>query len=136
VHCRCICIGVGIGASVLTNNIAALAAFANGLSPTRRVAQLEAERRHTLEMELTQERLSAKRQFTGSIGGLRSRPRLGRDAGQCQAMQHPVSASRGARRRLTAPRGLHFTIAIVQFVGWLRRLANAPRIGVVAAAQD
>jgi heavy metal translocating P-type ATPase len=47
-------LGFGIGASVLTNNIAALAAFANGLLPMRRVAQLEAERRHTLEMELRQ----------------------------------------------------------------------------------
>jgi heavy metal translocating P-type ATPase len=47
-------LGFGIGASVLTNNIAALAALANGLLPMRRVAQLEAERRHTLEMELRQ----------------------------------------------------------------------------------
>jgi hypothetical protein len=31
-----------------------LAALANGLLPMRRVAQLEAERRHTLEMELRQ----------------------------------------------------------------------------------
>jgi heavy metal translocating P-type ATPase len=47
-------LGFGIGASVVTNNIAALAALANGLLPMRRVAQLEAERRHILEMELTQ----------------------------------------------------------------------------------
>jgi Cu2+-exporting ATPase len=47
-------LGFGIGASVLTNNIAALAALANGLLPMRRVAELEAERRHTLEMELRQ----------------------------------------------------------------------------------
>ena len=46
--------GFGIGASVVTNNIAALAALANGLLPMRRVAQLEAERRHMLEMELRQ----------------------------------------------------------------------------------
>jgi heavy metal translocating P-type ATPase len=45
-------LGFGIGASVVTNNIAALAALANGLLPMRRVAQLEAERRHMLEMEL------------------------------------------------------------------------------------
>jgi hypothetical protein len=38
----------------VTNNIAALAALANGLLPMRRVAQLEAERRHFLEMELRQ----------------------------------------------------------------------------------
>jgi heavy metal translocating P-type ATPase len=47
-------LGFGIGASVVTNNIAALAALANGLLPMRRVAQLEAERRHLLEMELRQ----------------------------------------------------------------------------------
>jgi Cu2+-exporting ATPase len=47
-------LGFGIGASVVTNNIAALAALANGLLPMRRVAQLEAERRHILEMELRQ----------------------------------------------------------------------------------
>jgi Cu2+-exporting ATPase len=47
-------LGFGIGASVVTNNIAALAALANGLLPMRRVAQLEAERRHVLEMELRQ----------------------------------------------------------------------------------
>jgi hypothetical protein len=36
----------------VTNNIAALAALANGLLPMRKVAQLEAERRHLLEMQL------------------------------------------------------------------------------------
>ena len=38
--------------SVLTNNVLALAALANGRLPMRRVAELEAERRHLLEMEL------------------------------------------------------------------------------------
>jgi cation transport ATPase len=47
-------LGFGIGASVVTNNIAALAALANGLLPMRRVAELEAERRHILEIELRQ----------------------------------------------------------------------------------
>jgi Cu2+-exporting ATPase len=47
-------LGFGIGASVVTNNIAALAALANGLLPMRKVAQLEAERRHILEIELRQ----------------------------------------------------------------------------------
>ena len=47
-------LGFGIGASVITNNVAALAALANGLLPMRRVAELEAERRHLLEMELKQ----------------------------------------------------------------------------------
>ncbi|MFZ4703770.1 MAG: heavy metal translocating P-type ATPase, partial [Candidatus Methylumidiphilus sp.] len=44
--------GFGIGVSVLTNNVAALGALANGVWPMRKVAQLEAERRHRLEMEL------------------------------------------------------------------------------------
>src|SRR6516162_2533494 len=47
-------LGFGIGVSVITNNVAALAALANGLLPMRRVAELEAERRHLLEMELRQ----------------------------------------------------------------------------------
>src|ERR1700731_1761817 len=47
-------LGFGIGMSVLTNNVASLAALAHGLLPMRKVAQLEAERRHLLEMELGQ----------------------------------------------------------------------------------
>src|SRR5205823_3609383 len=47
-------LGLGVGASVVTNNIAALGALANGLLPMRKVAQLEAERRHLLEMQLRQ----------------------------------------------------------------------------------
>jgi magnesium-transporting ATPase (P-type) len=47
-------LGFGIGMSVVTNNVASLAALANGLLPMRRVAQLEAERRHMLEIELGQ----------------------------------------------------------------------------------
>lgn len=47
-------LGFGIGASVITNNVAALGALANGVWPMRKVAQLEAERRHRLEMELKQ----------------------------------------------------------------------------------
>jgi len=47
-------LGFGIGASVLTNNVAALAALANGVWPMRKVAHLEAERRHRLELELKQ----------------------------------------------------------------------------------
>jgi Cu2+-exporting ATPase len=44
--------GFGIGASVVTNNVAALGALANGLLPMRKVARLEAERRHRFEMQL------------------------------------------------------------------------------------
>src|SRR5207302_5091662 len=47
-------LGFGIGASVVTNNVAALGALANGLWPMRKVAQLEAERRHLFEMQLRQ----------------------------------------------------------------------------------
>ena len=42
--------GFGIMASVVTNNVAALAALGNGVLPLRKVAQVEAERRHKLEM--------------------------------------------------------------------------------------
>jgi Cu2+-exporting ATPase len=45
-------LGFGIGMSVLTNNVAALAALANGVRPMRKVAALEAERRMMLEMQL------------------------------------------------------------------------------------
>ncbi len=45
-------LGFGIAASVFTNNVAALAALANGLLPMRKVAALEAERRHLLELQL------------------------------------------------------------------------------------
>jgi Cu2+-exporting ATPase len=44
--------GFGIAASVATNNVAALGALANGVWPMRKVAHLEAERRHRLELEL------------------------------------------------------------------------------------
>ncbi len=43
-------LGFGIMASVVTNNVAALAALGNGLMPLRAVAQIEAERRHKQEM--------------------------------------------------------------------------------------
>ena len=42
--------GFGIMASVVTNNVAALAALANGVLPLRKVAQIEAETRHRLEI--------------------------------------------------------------------------------------
>ena len=45
-------LGFGIGASVVTNNVAGLLALANGLLPMRKVAQIEAERRHIREIEL------------------------------------------------------------------------------------
>jgi heavy metal translocating P-type ATPase len=44
--------GFGIAISVLTNNVAALAALANGIRPMRKVAAYEAERRHILELQL------------------------------------------------------------------------------------
>jgi len=45
-------LGFGVAMSVLTNNIAALAALANGVRPMRKVAALEAERRHLMELQL------------------------------------------------------------------------------------
>ena len=47
--------GFGIGTSVVTNNVSALVALANGLWPMRRVAQIEMERRKKMELELRQE---------------------------------------------------------------------------------
>jgi P-type E1-E2 ATPase len=44
--------GFGVAASVFTNNVAAIGALANGVWPMRKVALLEAERRHQLEAEL------------------------------------------------------------------------------------
>ncbi len=45
-------LGFGVGMSVLTNNVAALGALANGVRPMRKVAALEAERRHLMELQL------------------------------------------------------------------------------------
>ena len=43
-------LGFGIMASVVTNNVAALAALGNGMLPLRKIAQIEAEKRHQLEL--------------------------------------------------------------------------------------
>jgi P-type E1-E2 ATPase len=43
-------LGFGIMASVVTNNVAALAALGNGMLPLRQIAQIEAERRHKREL--------------------------------------------------------------------------------------
>ena len=43
-------LGFGIMASVITNNVAALAALANGMLPLRKIAQIEAEKRHEQEL--------------------------------------------------------------------------------------
>jgi heavy metal translocating P-type ATPase len=43
-------LGFGIMASVITNNVAAMAALGNGLLPLRQIAQVEAERRHKREL--------------------------------------------------------------------------------------
>ena len=91
-------LGFGIGASVLTNNIAALAALANGLLPMRRVAQLEAERRHTLEMELRQSGFLREGSSLMRSAGLD----LGHAPRTPGKRNRPASASRGACRRLTA----------------------------------
>jgi heavy metal translocating P-type ATPase len=59
-------LGFGIGMSVLTNNVAALAALANGVRPMREVAALEAERRHLLEMQLRQSGLVHQHSISSS----------------------------------------------------------------------
>jgi Cu2+-exporting ATPase len=50
----CICgvftLGFGIMTSVITNNVAALAALANGMLPLRKIAEIEAEKRHEQEL--------------------------------------------------------------------------------------
>ena len=43
-------LGFGIMASVITNNVAALAALGNGMLPLRKIAEIEAEKRHELEL--------------------------------------------------------------------------------------
>jgi heavy metal translocating P-type ATPase len=43
-------LGFGIMASVITNNVAALAALANGMLPLRKIAEIEAEKRHEQEL--------------------------------------------------------------------------------------
>ena len=42
--------GFGIMTSVVTNNVAALGALANGMLPLRKIAQIEAEKQHEQEM--------------------------------------------------------------------------------------
>jgi P-type E1-E2 ATPase len=79
-------LGFGIGASVVTNNIAALAALANGLLPMRRVAELEAERRHILEIELRQSGLLREVGTRGSAD-------LGTDLTRAEALAAPGNAN-------------------------------------------
>ena len=43
-------LGFGIMTSVITNNVAAMAALANGMLPLRKIAQIEAEKRHNQEL--------------------------------------------------------------------------------------
>src|SRR4029077_10484083 len=43
-------LGFGIMASVITNNVAALAALANGMLPLRKIAEIEAQKRHEQEL--------------------------------------------------------------------------------------
>ena len=42
--------GFGIMTSVITNNVAAMAALANGMLPLRKIAEIEAEKRHEQEL--------------------------------------------------------------------------------------
>jgi Cu2+-exporting ATPase len=43
-------LGFGIMTSVITNNVAALAALANGMLPLRKIAEIEAQKRHEQEL--------------------------------------------------------------------------------------
>ncbi|MCL2428829.1 MAG: hypothetical protein FWD12_06320, partial [Alphaproteobacteria bacterium] len=52
----------------LTNNVSALAALANGIRPLRKVAMLEAERRHMLDMQLEGSGVTG---LAGSVPALR-----------------------------------------------------------------
>src|SRR5262245_35088291 len=67
--------GFGIMASVVTNNVAALAALGNGLLPLRKVAQIEAERRHRLEMSQMFEAQPSALEDLGAPGDRPRRPR-------------------------------------------------------------
>jgi Cu2+-exporting ATPase len=89
-------LGFGIGASVVTNNIAALGALANGLLPMRRVAQLEAERRHIIEMELRQNGLLRE-------GGSQTRPAdFGAESASGTALAASVDDARHPHRSALA----------------------------------
>jgi Cu2+-exporting ATPase len=57
--------GFGLMASVVTVNVAALAALANGVLPLRKVAMLEAERQHRLEISRA---IAAERSFSEPPG--------------------------------------------------------------------
>jgi Cu2+-exporting ATPase len=46
-------LGLGIVASVVTNNLLALAALANGMLPLRKIAEIEARKRHEQELRQT-----------------------------------------------------------------------------------
>src|SRR5260370_41975179 len=76
-------LGFGIGMSVVTNNIAALAALGNGLLPMRKVAQLEAERRHLLERGL---------RHSGFLIGVRARTP---EAAGRRTPRHPLRQPQG-----------------------------------------
>jgi Cu2+-exporting ATPase len=67
--------GFGIMASVVTNNVAALAALGNGIMPLRKVAQIEAERRHRLEMSQMFEAQTSAIEDLGASGDRARRPR-------------------------------------------------------------
>jgi hypothetical protein len=100
-------LGFGIGASVVTNNIAALAALANGLLPMRRVAQLEAERRHVLEMELRQSGLLHE---DGSPCGQRSSTPPSRGPRHRRHRTPPSPSIRIARRSPPIDRAMDFAL--------------------------
>ncbi len=92
--------GFGIMASVVTNNVAALAALANGVLPLRKVAQLEAERRHRLEMS---------QDGREHRGGTARDPALGDlgDRHSTDLYRRRLAAMSCARRSATSSRSRH-----------------------------
>jgi surface antigen len=64
-------------ASVVTNNVAALAALGNGVLPLRKLAQIEAERRQRLEM--TQAHAMERNPVHSTVASADRRAGAGRD---------------------------------------------------------
>ena len=96
--------GFGIMASVVTNNVAALAALANGVLPLRKVAQIEAERRHRLEM--TQSHAMER-------NAVQAAPPAADRRGHARGDQHASSRDVGMRSRV--PTELHWHAEKPQF---------------------
>lgn len=89
-------LGFGVGASVLTNNVAAIGALVNGIWPMREVAKLEADRRHLLELEIEAARGDSHNQ-SGTDG-------LADDAGEAKQESQPATSTSMNGLRGKSPR--------------------------------